>query len=66
MKKVKQYKRWGIYQVTDKEKKEYDCGFNFAVIHPDIMSAPHPWLEPGDTDMECETLEEAISWIDNY
>lgn len=66
MKKIKQYKRWGIYEVTAKDKQKYDVDFNYAVIHPDIMECPHPWLEPSDTDWECDTIEECISWIDNY
>lgn len=64
MKKVKQFKKWGIYALTDKEREEY--GFSYAVIHPDIMECPHPWLEPSDTDMEMDSLEDCISWIKNY
>lgn len=62
MKKIQTLKNWGIYELNDKEKVEYD--FNFAVIHPDVMGTGP--LTPNDTDWECYTLDEAISWIDNY
>lgn len=63
MKKIKSMKRWAICQLNKREVAEY--GFQFAVIHPDnveILSS----LTPADTDWECETLEAAISWIENY
>lgn len=62
MKKVKQLKKWGIYELSEKERLEH--GFNFAVIHPDTMGSC--LLSPKDTDMEMESLENAISWINNY
>lgn len=64
MRKVKSFKKWGIYELTKKEQEEN--GFKYAVIHPDIMECPHPYLDPSDTDMECETLEEAINWVKYY
>lgn len=63
MKKVKTLKGWGIYQNNEKEIKEY--GFNFTVLHPDNMEYSY-MCKPSDTDMECDTLEAAISWIKNY
>ena len=62
MRRVKQLKGWGIYALSDKEKSEY--GFNFAVIHPDNMGCGG--LTPHDSDWECETMNEAESWIRNY
>lgn len=62
MKKLRQYKRWGIYELNDKEKLEH--GFNFAVIHPNNMGC-YP-IYPSDTDMEIDSMTAAISWIDNY
>ena len=62
MRKVKQMQKWGIFALSDKEKSEY--GFNFAVIHPDVMGCGG--LSPADTDWECDTLEEAENWILNY
>lgn len=63
MKKVKQLKRWGIFQNNEKEVKEY--GFNFTVLHPDNMEYFY-MCSPCDSDMECDTLDTAISWIKNY
>lgn len=62
MKKVKQLKNWGIYELSDKEKSEH--GFGFAVIHPDTMGCGN--VTPSDTDWECETIEEATAWVENY
>lgn len=62
MRKIKQLKGWGIYELSEKEK--LDFGFNFAVIHPDTMGAG--LLTPKDTDMELEMLDHCINWICNY
>ncbi len=62
MKKVKQLKKWGIYELSEKERLEH--GFNFAVIHPENMGTG--LITARDTDMEMDTLENAISWINNY
>ena len=62
MKKVKQLKKWGIYELSTKEQQEY--GFSYAVIHPDVMETG--LLTASDTDWECESLEAAISWVENY
>jgi hypothetical protein len=62
MKKIKQYKKWGIYQNSPKEIKE--VGFNITVIHPDVMGSG--LVTSKDSDIEMDTLENAISWIDNY
>lgn len=63
MKKVKQLKGWGIYQNTPKEISEY--GFAITVLHPDNMEYPY-LCSPRDTDMEMETIDQAVSWIENY
>jgi len=62
MRKVKQLKKWGIYELSPKEKAEH--GFNFAVIHPDTMGTG--LITAKDTDMEMDSLENAIMWINNY
>lgn len=62
MRRVKQFKKWGVYALSDKERSEF--GFSFAVIHPDVMGTG--MLSPADSDWECDTLEDAVSWIQNY
>ncbi|MCQ2543649.1 MAG: hypothetical protein MJ126_05760 [Lachnospiraceae bacterium] len=64
MRKIKSFRKWGIYELTSKEVAEYD--FKYAVIDPDTMECPHPYLSPSDTDWCCDSLEEAIEWIKNY
>lgn len=65
MKKVKRMKGWAICQLNKKEVEEY--GFRFAVIHPDNAEyLAMGMCDPHDSDIECETLEQAISWIKNY
>ena len=44
-----------------------EFGFEYAVIHPDNAEyLAMGMCDPHDSDMECETLEQAISWIQNY
>ena len=62
MRKVKQLLKWGIYELNPKEQSEF--GFKFAVIHPDNMGIPG--LTPSDSDWECDSMEQAESWIKNY
>lgn len=62
MKKVKQMKKWGIYELSPKERER--LGFTHAVIHPDVMGTGHVTAE--DSDMECFSLEEAINWVECY
>ena len=55
-KRVKQLRGWKIYQGTD------DYGYTvFRLFTPDD---DHPMI--GYEDWECDTLEEAISWVQNY
>ena len=55
-KKIKQYKGWKIYKGID------DCGNEiFRLFTPDEYRP-----EIGYEDLETETLDQAISWIDNY
>ena len=63
MKKIKTIKKWGIYQLNAREQARE--GFSFAVIHPENMECNHN-TDPRDTDVECESLEQAISWVKNY
>lgn len=62
MLKIKQLRGWGIYALNKREQLEY--GFSIAVIHPDRMGTG--LISPKDTDMELETIPDAISWIENY
>lgn len=62
MKKVKQLKGWHICELSEKEQKEY--GFTHAVIHPDTVGSG--LVTASDTDMECNSLEQAVEWINNY
>ncbi|MDQ7095002.1 hypothetical protein REC12_15505 [Desulfosporosinus sp. PR] len=62
MKKIKSLKKWGIYELNEKERLEY--GFNFAVIHPNNMGSG--LLSPRDSDIEIDTLEGSIDWVNNY
>ena len=63
MKRIKKYKGWGIYQNNPKEIIEY--GFNITILHPE--NTEYSYLcTPSDSDMEVNTVDEAIYWIDNY
>lgn len=62
MKKIKTLKKWGIYELSEREQKQYN--FKIAVIHPDIMGCGN--VTAADSDWECETVEDAVSWIVNY
>lgn len=65
MKTIKKMKGWAICQLNTREVNEY--GFSYAVIHPDNMDyLSMRMLTPSDTDMECETLDEAVNWIKYY
>ena len=65
MKKIKCMKGWAICQLNAKEVKEYR--FSYAVIHPENREYLSMGMcTPSDTDIECETLDEAINWIKNY
>lgn len=63
MKRIKKLKCWGIYQNNKNEIEEY--GFNITVIHPENMEYAY-MCTPSDSDIECDTLEQAIEWIKNY
>ena len=62
MVRLKQLHGWGIYKLNTKEQSDF--GFAYAVIHPDNMGCGG--LTPADSDWECDSLEEAASWILNY
>lgn len=64
MKKIKMLKKWGIYELTLKE--QYAHGFTHAVIHPDLMESYQGGFVPSDTDMEMQSLDQAIDWVRNY
>ena len=63
MKRIKKLKGWGIYQNNPREIEEY--GFKITVLHPDDVEYADI-CNPGDTDMEFETIENAVDWINNY
>lgn len=65
MKKIKMLKKWCICELNEREKREYN--FNYAVIHPESYECYYDsGLMPSDTDIECETLDQAIEFINNY
>lgn len=65
MKKIRKVKGFGIYELNKREQEEH--GFAYAAVHPETMSAYEgSGLTPSDTDVECETLEQAVSWAENY
>jgi len=63
VKKVMSLKGWGIFENNAKEISEY--GFKYTVLTPDDMEIYYV-CGPGATDIECETLEQAMSWVKNY
>ena len=63
MRKIKTLNKWGIYQNNAKEIEEY--GFNITVLHPDNMEYAY-MCTPADSDIELNTVEEAVEWIKNY
>lgn len=62
MKRIKILKGWGIYELSAKEQQELE--FSHAVIHPEVMGCGN--VTARDTDWECNSLEAAISWVNNY
>ena len=63
MKRIKIYKKWGIYQNNEKEVAEY--GFAVTILHPNDMDYPH-LCSPHDSDMEMNSVEDAVYWINHY
>ena len=63
MKRIKQLNAWGIFQNNEKEIAEY--GFSITVLHPDNMDYRN-LCSPADSDMEFDTLENAVYWIEKY
>ena len=63
MKLLKRCNGWGIYENNQKEQEEYD--FIYTVIHPANMDSNYR-LDPSDSDMECNSLEEAERWVEDY
>ena len=53
---VRKYKKWTIKATTPRDCSNY----GFWVFSPDNCEV---FCSP---DWECDSLEEAISWIDNY
>lgn len=61
MRRVCQYKKFVIYELTTKEREEY--GFNYAPVHPDSFGYGCR-ITPEDADLECYSLEDAKAHID--
>lgn len=65
MKRIKVYKRFGIYERTDKEIAEasalHETQERFCVFLPD--ESPRELCEP---EWECGTIKEATDFIDSY
>lgn len=63
MKKVKSVKKFVIYELNERERAEY--GFNYAPVLKESVEA-YGKVYPDDADIECETLDQAISWAKHY
>lgn len=63
MRKLKTLRGWGIFQNNEKEINQY--GFNITVLHPDNMEYAY-LCSPSDSDIELDTVDDAINWIKNY
>jgi len=58
MKKIKSVKQFVIYELTAKEQAEY--GFKYAPVLKEHVEA-YGRVDPRDVDLECETLESAVT-----
>ena len=63
MTRIKMLKGWGIFQNNPDELEFY--GFRYTVLTPDNMECRYICC-PGDSDIECNSVDEAVSWIRNY
>ncbi len=63
MRKVKSVKKFVIYELNERERAEY--GFNYAPVLKESVEA-YGKVYPYDADIECETLDQAISWAKHY
>lgn len=63
MKRVKAVGAFVIYELNKREQEEY--GFAYAPVLKESVEA-YGRVCPSDADIECETLELAISWAQNY
>lgn len=63
MKKIKTVRDFVIYELNKREQDEY--GFAYAPVLKESVEA-YGKVYPSDADIECETLELAISWAQNY
>jgi len=70
MKFIKNYNGWGIFKNNADEAKEH--GFEFTVLTPDKMDCydyksknSHSHC-PYQSIAKCNSLESALSWVENY
>jgi len=63
MKRIKNFRKWGIYQNNSKEIAEH--GFSITILHPDNMEQSY-MCSPKDSDMEFDKVEDAEYWIVHY
>ena len=63
MKRIKAVGAFVIYELNKREQEEY--GFAYAPVLKESVEA-YGRVCPSDADIECETLELAISWAQNY
>ena len=63
MKKIKAVGAFVIFELNKREQEEYV--FDYA---PELKESVEAYgrVCPSDADIECETLELAISWAQNY
>lgn len=63
MKRIKAVGDFVIFELNKREQEEY--GFAYAPVLKESVEA-YGRVCPSDADIECETLELAISWAQNY
>ena len=54
-----------FFKKMDNMRKNEGPEFEYTVIHPNNMEYAY-MCTPDDTDIECNSLEAAESWIKNY
>lgn len=65
MKKVKQHKRWSIYQATMKEYAGWDCDLADTLVFLAYLPDESP-REMCSPEFECGSIQECIDNIESY